>query len=326
MKISTILDQIDGGHMALPEFQRGYVWNREQVRGLMSSLYRGHPVGSLLVWATQAEGAAHRGEGELAAGTVKLLLDGQQRVTSLYGITRGTPPPFFDGNADTFTGLHFHLGTEDFSFYSPVKMRDDPLWIDVSRLMQDGYDGIGTLSETLSAIPELSSPRVAEFLGRLSRILGVKEIDLHVEEVTGPDKTIEIDARLPGGASEQVVRTVTEHGRTLKFEPGSGGERDCRVTPEGQPPKRGRAPGRDDSPASGDARNTTERCEGWPHPASPPRWPLPSPPRGTPDRPAGRACSSPLRRGMLRRGRGAACCGLRCLPSATSSPSSAQPC
>ena len=138
--------------------------------------------------------------------------------------------------------------------------------------------------------------------------------------------SIEIDARLPGGASEQVVRTVTEHGRTLKFEPGSGGERDCRVTPEGQPPKRGRAPGRDDSPASGDARNTTDRCEGWPHPASPPRWPLPSPPRGTPDRPAGRACSSPLRRGMSRRGRGAVCCGLRCLPSATSSASSAQPC
>ena len=32
------------------QFQRGYVWNREQVRGLMYSLYRKHPVGSLLVW------------------------------------------------------------------------------------------------------------------------------------------------------------------------------------------------------------------------------------------------------------------------------------
>ncbi len=34
MKISTILDHIDSGHMALPEFQRGYVWGRDQVRGL----------------------------------------------------------------------------------------------------------------------------------------------------------------------------------------------------------------------------------------------------------------------------------------------------
>jgi uncharacterized protein with ParB-like and HNH nuclease domain len=38
MKISTILDHIDGGEIALPEFQKGYVWNRDQVRGLMESL------------------------------------------------------------------------------------------------------------------------------------------------------------------------------------------------------------------------------------------------------------------------------------------------
>ncbi len=50
MKISTILDHIDNGHMALPEFQRGYVLNRDQVRGLFDSLYRRHPVGGLLVW------------------------------------------------------------------------------------------------------------------------------------------------------------------------------------------------------------------------------------------------------------------------------------
>jgi len=43
--------------MALPEFQRGYVWNRDQVRGLFDSLYRRHPVGGLLVWATESIGA-----------------------------------------------------------------------------------------------------------------------------------------------------------------------------------------------------------------------------------------------------------------------------
>ena len=42
MKVSTILDHTDSGLMALPEFQRGYVWSRAQVRGLMESLYRGH--------------------------------------------------------------------------------------------------------------------------------------------------------------------------------------------------------------------------------------------------------------------------------------------
>jgi len=47
MKISTILDFIDSGFIALPTFQRGYVWNRDQVRALMDSLYRHHTVDRL---------------------------------------------------------------------------------------------------------------------------------------------------------------------------------------------------------------------------------------------------------------------------------------
>ena len=126
MKIDTILDQIDLGSIALPEFQRGYVWNREQVRGLMDSLYRRHPVGSLLVWVTKTEGTNFRGDGTVTPGSVKLLLDGQQRITSLYGIIRARPPQFFDGNAQTFTGLYFNLEDESFEFYAPVRMKNNP--------------------------------------------------------------------------------------------------------------------------------------------------------------------------------------------------------
>lgn len=92
MTISANLDHIDSGHIALPEFQRGYVWNRYQVRGLLDTLYKRHPVGGLLVWATESSSATHRDDGTLAAGVVKLLLDGQQRITSLYGVVRGKPP------------------------------------------------------------------------------------------------------------------------------------------------------------------------------------------------------------------------------------------
>ncbi len=60
-KLAAILDQIDSGSVLLPEFQRGYVWNRDQVRGLMRSLYRGYPVGGLLTWETQADGSLVRG-------------------------------------------------------------------------------------------------------------------------------------------------------------------------------------------------------------------------------------------------------------------------
>lgn len=186
MKISTILDHIDSGHMALPEFQRGYVWNTEQVRGLFTSLYKRHPVGGLLVWATEARTADHRGDGELASGIVKLLLDGQQRITSLYGVARGRPPAFFDGNARAFMGLHFHLATEAFEFHQPLKMSGDPLWIDVSALLKSGHEGIGKIISSLGPTPP------SEYYGRLSRLLGILEIELHIEEVTGADKTLDV--------------------------------------------------------------------------------------------------------------------------------------
>lgn len=191
MKISTILDHIDSGYMALPEFQRGYVWNRDQVRGLFDSLYRRHPVGGLLVWVTESRSAIHRGDGALAPGVVKLLLDGQQRMTSLYGVVRGRPPRFFDGNAQAFTGLRFHLAREAFAFYQPVTMKDDPLWIDVTELTSGGQAGLGAMLGRMSADPAIA-PRVGEFAGRLSTLLGVMDIDLHVEEVTGADKSLDV--------------------------------------------------------------------------------------------------------------------------------------
>jgi len=70
MKVSAILDSIDTGQMALPEFQRGFVWNRDQVRGLFEAMYRRYPVGSLLTWATAAGDAAHRADAEVAPGVV----------------------------------------------------------------------------------------------------------------------------------------------------------------------------------------------------------------------------------------------------------------
>jgi hypothetical protein len=96
-RLAIILDQIDSGSVLLPEFQRGCVWNREQVRGLMRSLYLGYPVGSLLTWETVAGDPLSRGEAVAAPAFRVLILDGQQRITTMYGITRGRPPAFFHG-------------------------------------------------------------------------------------------------------------------------------------------------------------------------------------------------------------------------------------
>ncbi|MGI5875479.1 MAG: GmrSD restriction endonuclease domain-containing protein [Dethiobacteria bacterium] len=188
MKIATILDQIDLGSIALPQFQRGYVWNREQVRGLMQSLYRRYPIGSLLVWVTQTDASVVRGMHDSTPGVIKLLLDGQQRITSLYGIIRGKPPQFFDGNPQTFTGLYFHLEDEVFEFYMSSKMKGNLLWINVTELMQSG---VGSFISRLLENPVIL-PQLDKYIQRLNAIEGIKYVDLHVEEVTGEDKTVDV--------------------------------------------------------------------------------------------------------------------------------------
>ena len=188
MQVRTVLDQIDLGSIALPEFQRGYVWNRDQVRGLMQSLYRRYPVGSLLVWVTKTETADPRGDVSLTPGSVRLLVDGQQRITSLYGIVRGKPPMFFEGNKDAFTGLYFNLEDEVFEFYAPLKMRDNPVWIDVTQLM---HEGIAEAMKRVLALPEVDG-KATEYINRLNAVHGVQQVDFHIEEVVGEDKTVDV--------------------------------------------------------------------------------------------------------------------------------------
>ncbi len=192
MKVGTILSNIDEGAIALPEFQRGYVWNRSQVRGLMDSLYRGHPVGSLLMWQTRTESAVTRGDQDLRPGTVQLLLDGQQRITTLYGLIRGVPPRFFDGNAHAFRELRFHLDDETFEFWQPVKMRDDSRWIDVTELLLEGAGAmIGKVFAQAGKDPD-KIEQAQLWLERLNRVDQIKEREFQVEQVAGEDKTVDV--------------------------------------------------------------------------------------------------------------------------------------
>ena len=186
MKISEILNQIDIGSYALPEFQRGYVWNRDQVKKLMMSLYRGYPIGGLLIWVTKTDPTITRGDGELTPGVVNLILDGQQRITSLYGIIRGHAPKFFDGNAFSFTGLYFNIKEEVFEFYMATKMKDNPDWISVSELLQKGAGNFFNEADTERKMFLLN------YFDVLNRLDNIKEADLHISNVTGEDKTIDV--------------------------------------------------------------------------------------------------------------------------------------
>ena len=199
MKISAILNNIELEQFALPEFQRGYVWGREDVRGLFDSLYRRYPVGGFLVWTTQPDPETVRGSSPSSGVAVKLLLDGQQRATSLYGVMRGRPPEFFQGNARAFTDLYFNVRSETFEFYGPVKMRDDPLWLSVTQLFQSD------LADVIKKVPQ-HTEGFEEMLQRLMMLRGIGDVELHIEEIAGDgrdlDEVVDIFNRVNSGGTK----------------------------------------------------------------------------------------------------------------------------
>ncbi len=183
MEINAILTNVELGKIALPRFQRGYVWKRGQVREFFDSLYQKHPVGSLLTWLTTLnDGAA-----------TELLLDGQQRVTSLYGVIKGQAPAFFSGDSEAFSNLCFHAGNERFEFFQPIKMKDDPLWFDVTEVMKAGNDGLPGLLESKLGAPgiHIDPTQYIEVNNRLLRLLSVTERKLHIEQIADEGKSID---------------------------------------------------------------------------------------------------------------------------------------
>ncbi len=185
MKLDTIIDHIDMGLFTLPQFQRGYVWNRSQVRNFMLSLYKDYPVGILLIWKTAASQRDIKGNKTLALGIHDLLLDGQQRITTLYGIIKGEAPPFFEGNATAFLNLQFNVETEEFEFYSPT-MKYERRWISVTELMTAEQEE-WHFESRLSDYPDKNL-----YLKRLSRIYKLKEREFQMETLTGEKITMDV--------------------------------------------------------------------------------------------------------------------------------------
>lgn len=92
--VEELVGMIERGELRLPEMQRRYVWRSTRVRDLLDSLYRGYPSGAILLWETEEEVPLQ----EFAVGqhgnpcqSTRLLLDGQQRLTSLSAVIRGEP-------------------------------------------------------------------------------------------------------------------------------------------------------------------------------------------------------------------------------------------
>jgi len=87
--LSNLLDEIENGDIALPDLQRPFVWKPTQIRDLFDSLFQGFPAGFILLWEITTEQRIKKiGTGDKKREPRFLVIDGQQRLTSLYSVIK----------------------------------------------------------------------------------------------------------------------------------------------------------------------------------------------------------------------------------------------
>ncbi|GAB4327223.1 MAG: DUF262 domain-containing protein [Dehalococcoidia bacterium] len=176
MKIYELISEIKRGDLILPEFQRGYVWNKSQVREYLTSLYRGYPTGSFLIWKTPNPGMVRGGDAS-NGGAFQLILDGQQRLTSIYTLIEGEPPPFYEGEK-LFFDLYFNVETEEFKYYSRIAMRGQPEWVPVTAFLKAG---LGDYLKKDGPLTAEERDFLFDFHDRLNQLDSIKSYNYYLE-------------------------------------------------------------------------------------------------------------------------------------------------
>lgn len=153
MKISQVIDKIDEHQLHVPIFQREYVWKRSDAKKLIESLIHEYPTGTMLTWETNNPPKIkgwfpYRSE----QWAVKLILDGQQRITTLYMIVTWKIPPYYteDEIENDTRWLYVNLETLELEYYSKNRMESNPMWVNLTDIFQKKirvWDIVKTIKE-----------------------------------------------------------------------------------------------------------------------------------------------------------------------------------
>ena len=114
--LKKVFDELENGNIKIPRFQRGYVWERSKIVKLLNSIYHQYPIGSFFIWVASLEYKNFcRDIAELnlpekpEANNYSFILDGQQRITSLYVALKGKKL-----NGTDFSSICFNLEKKEF--------------------------------------------------------------------------------------------------------------------------------------------------------------------------------------------------------------------
>jgi len=160
--LKKLIEDIHVGEIGLPDIQRPFVWPRSKVRDLFDSMYRGFPIGYLLLWENGYSGE-HRTIGANSKQKVSrlLIVDGQQRLTSLYAVIKAIPIKNKEFRSELIR-IAFHPLEEKFEVTNSA-IEKDPGWIaDISVLWKPETNTFTFIQDFLNRLRERRALSPAE--------------------------------------------------------------------------------------------------------------------------------------------------------------------
>lgn len=186
--LSGLLNYIEIGDIGLPDIQRPFVWPNTKVRDLLDSMYRGFPVGYLLFWENGlADGARKIGISEKAHNVpARLIVDGQQRLTSLYAVFRGQKVMDSDYH-ERYIEIAFRPRDGKFEVCDAA-IRKDPEWIpNTSALWASGKSSYKLVKDFLDSLRktkgELSTEEEERISHNLDRLFDLQKFPFTALEI-----------------------------------------------------------------------------------------------------------------------------------------------
>ena len=188
--IQSLIGSIENNQYFLPEFQRGFRWTSDQVKKYFQSLYKGYPTGAFLVWKAEVPAKTRGVTLSEEQKFNRLILDGQQRLTTLYTLLKGFPPNWLEGRPPR-TDLYFNLETEEFQYFTKTLMSGKQEWIHVGQLFQQGAGNY--ITAVAADAPEQTTYLVSR-LAQLNQLDNIKSYQYYIQEVElqDPIQVVEI--------------------------------------------------------------------------------------------------------------------------------------
>lgn len=200
--LNTLVHDITRGAIGLPELQRPFVWSNSKIRDLFDSLYRGYPCGFLLLWETGAglKGIGTNGKEETPS---LAIVDGQQRLTSLYAVITGAEVIRSDYARERIR-IAFDPLAERFEVANAATAQDHAFISDVAEVWKLGanvFKVAGDYLAALSAVRNLSSDETNQIQNSIGKLVMLQQHPfdaLVLTSAAGVDTVAEVFVRING--------------------------------------------------------------------------------------------------------------------------------